>query len=86
MHKCEKSSVILFSRQGSDGRWIESLRDQPDRHYYFLWSNHHFQIKTNAGIHVKEFQQLGSHPKHHTDKTPDGQPAGDQASAVEGDV
>jgi hypothetical protein len=36
--------LFCFSRQGSDCRWIESLHDKPDRHYHFLWSQHHLHI------------------------------------------
>src|SRR3989337_3340592 len=57
--------LFCFSRQGSDRRWIESLGDKPDRHYYFLWRQHHLQIKTIAGIHVKEMQQGVSHIGNH---------------------
>ena len=79
--------LFCFSRQGSDRRWIESLDDQPDRHDHFLWRHHHFQIKPiAAGIHVKEFQQGGSHIENHGDQAPDGQPAGNQPGAVEGEV
>ena len=38
------SRLVLLRRQGSDGSWIESLDDQPNRHYHFLWRQHHLQI------------------------------------------
>ena len=66
---------------------VESFDDQPSRHYDFLWKHPpYFQIKPNAGIYVKEIQQGGGHRGNHGDKAPDGQPAGDQPGAVEGDV